>query len=60
MQEQFKSAFTADPERLMNLSVDLFHCVTTGGADHLSGQYLGSRAGSFDTPAMIAAMGRLA
>jgi NAD(P)-dependent dehydrogenase (short-subunit alcohol dehydrogenase family) len=56
MQDRFKTAFTADPDLLLRLSLDLFRCVTTGGADHLSGHYLGARPGSFDTPETIAAM----
>ena len=54
-QAQFKQFFTADPDRLMRLSLDLFRCVATGGADHLSGQYLGQHPGGFDTPESIAA-----
>ena len=56
MQDRFRAAFTASPERLMRLSLDLFRCVATGGADHLSGLYLGQRDGAFDTPATIAAL----
>jgi len=56
MQQYFKNAFTADPDKLMRLSLDLFRCVATGGADHLTGHYVGDRIGSFDTPEIIAAM----
>jgi NAD(P)-dependent dehydrogenase (short-subunit alcohol dehydrogenase family) len=56
MQEYFKNAFTADPDTLMRRSLDLFRCVAIGGADHLTGHYLGDRIGSFDSPESIAAM----
>jgi 3-oxoacyl-[acyl-carrier protein] reductase len=57
MQDNFKTMFTADPDTFMRLSLDLFRCVVTGGADHLSGCYVGARGdGTFDTPDMIAAM----
>ena len=56
MQDRFRTAFTANPEGLMRLSLDLFRCVATGGADHLSGLYLGQRADGFDTPTTIAAL----
>ena len=55
-QEQFRQFFTTDPDRLMRLSLDLFRCVATGGADHLTGHYLGQQPGGFDTPESIAAM----
>ena len=50
----FHRVFTVDPEGLMRLSVDLFRCVATGGADHLSGAYVGVHDGGFDTPADLA------
>ena len=53
--DMFHAVFTADPEGLMRLSVDLFRCVATGGADHLSGAYVGVHDGEFDTPADLAA-----
>ena len=40
----------------MLLSLDLFRCVATGGADRLTGQYLGQHSGGFDTPEIIATM----
>ena len=56
-QEQFTSMFTADPDMLLQRSLELFRCVVTGGADHLSGGYVGARDGGlFDTPETIAAM----
>jgi 3-oxoacyl-[acyl-carrier protein] reductase len=55
-QEQFRQFFTADPDSLMRSSIELFRCVATGGADHLSGSYLGQQPGGFDTPESIAAM----
>ena len=55
LRDMFHAVFTADPEGLMRLSVDLFRCVATGGADHLSGAYVGVHDGEFDTPADLAA-----
>jgi NAD(P)-dependent dehydrogenase (short-subunit alcohol dehydrogenase family) len=54
MQDQLKAVFTADPDSMLRRTLDLFRCIATGGADHLSGQYLGSRPGSFDTPETVA------
>ena len=56
MQERLRSVFTANPDAMMRLSLDLFRCIATGGADHLSGHYLGQRADSFDTPTTIATL----
>jgi hypothetical protein len=56
MREQFRAVFTADPDGMLAQSLHLFRCVATGGADHVSGHYLGSRADGFDTPDSIATL----
>ena len=53
--DSFHTAFTVDSDGMLRLSVDLFRCVATGGADHLSGEYVGVHDGEFDTPADLAA-----
>jgi NAD(P)-dependent dehydrogenase (short-subunit alcohol dehydrogenase family) len=59
MQDAFRSSFTAAPDTLMRQSLELLRCVVTGGADHLSGGYVGQRAdGTFDTPETILAARR--
>jgi NAD(P)-dependent dehydrogenase (short-subunit alcohol dehydrogenase family) len=54
--DQFERTFTTESDELMRLSVDLFTFMAAGGADHMSGSYLGQQRGSFDTPASVARM----
>ena len=56
MQQGFKTWFMADPDAHMRSSLDLFRYAAIGGADHLSGFYIGQRADGFDTPAGVAAL----
>ena len=56
MQQGFKTWFMADPDAHMRSSLELFRYVANGGADHLSGFYIGQRADGFDTPAAVAAL----
>jgi NAD(P)-dependent dehydrogenase (short-subunit alcohol dehydrogenase family) len=58
MREAFRKVFTSDPEGLLDLSVSLFRFVARGGADHVSGSYVGARPGDFDTPDAVAARPR--
>ncbi len=46
----YESYFTANPDELLSNTLDLFRFLVSGGADHLSGQYVGSRVDGFDTP----------
>ena len=46
----YESYFTANPDELLRNTLELFAYVVRGGANHLSGQYVGSRVDGFDTP----------
>jgi len=54
MRAAFKASFASDPDGIMRASLDLFRVIATGGADHVSGSYLGDRVGSFDTAEDVA------
>lgn len=51
----FEAYFTADPQELLRHSIELFRFLVDGGADHLSGHYVGTQRRGFDTPAELAA-----
>ena len=46
----YESYFTANPDELLRNTLQLFGFLLRGGADHLSGHYVGSRVDGFDTP----------
>jgi NAD(P)-dependent dehydrogenase (short-subunit alcohol dehydrogenase family) len=46
----YESYFTANPDELLRNTLSLFDFLVRGGADHLTGQYVGSRVDGFDTP----------
>jgi hypothetical protein len=46
----YEAYFTAEPDELLRHSMELFRFLVRGGADHLSGQYVGTQLGGFDTP----------
>lgn len=45
----YEAYFTANPDELLRNTLNLFNFLVRGGADHLSGQYVGSRVDGFDT-----------
>lgn len=54
MRTAFRASFASDPDGIMRASMDLFRVIASGGADHLSGSYLGDRIGTFDTSEDVA------
>jgi short-subunit dehydrogenase len=55
MRDDFHDLFVPNAALFERLSVDLFRFVAVGGADHLSGSYVGAAGGVFDTPADLTA-----
>ena len=51
----YRAFFTTGPDEMLGRSVELFRFVAQGGADGLSGQYVGRQLDGFDTPNSIAA-----
>ena len=52
MKDGYRHLFT-HANTMERLSMDLFECFATGGADHVTGEYGGASGGRFDTPADI-------
>jgi NAD(P)-dependent dehydrogenase (short-subunit alcohol dehydrogenase family) len=46
----YRAFFTGDPDELLRHSLELFRFIIVGGADHLTGQYVGRQLDGFDTP----------
>jgi NAD(P)-dependent dehydrogenase (short-subunit alcohol dehydrogenase family) len=49
----YREFFYADPETMLEHSTELFTFVARGGADALTGQYLGRQLDGFDSPSSI-------
>jgi NADP-dependent 3-hydroxy acid dehydrogenase YdfG len=49
LQVAYREFFTADPDELLQHSIELFRFVAQGGADALTGQYVGRQLTGFDT-----------
>lgn len=46
----YEAYFNADPDELLRHTLTLFRFVVAGGADHLSGHYVGTQLDGFETP----------
>jgi short-subunit dehydrogenase len=55
LRARFRAYFTGDSEGMRRRSIELFRFVATGGADHLVGEYVGSRDGKIETCEDVAA-----
>jgi 3-oxoacyl-[acyl-carrier protein] reductase len=53
LQNAYREFFTADPDEMLRHSVELFRYVAQGGADALTGQYVGRQLTGFDTAETI-------
>jgi hypothetical protein len=51
----FESYLTAEPEELLRHSLESFRVLVDGGADHLSGHYVGMQLPGFNTPSDLTA-----
>ena len=59
LRASLQAGFEADPDGELTRTLELFGLLTTGAADHLSGEYLGDQAGStFDDAASVASRTR--
>lgn len=56
MKDMFRTAFTTDPDRLLRLTMELFRLLSTGGADHRTGTYLGMADPVWEDPSIVAGM----
>jgi NAD(P)-dependent dehydrogenase (short-subunit alcohol dehydrogenase family) len=54
MRDGYRAAFTTDPDALLDYTLTLFRFLAAGGADHLSGAYVGRRPSAEpDTPTSL-------
>lgn len=56
LREMFRVGFTTDPETLLRQTMSLFKAISAGGADALSGSYVGAVKGPLQTPSDLAGM----
>ena len=56
MKDFFRTAFTTDPEGLLRSTMALFAVMARGGADHVSGSYLGAPEPAFADASTVAAL----
>jgi short-subunit dehydrogenase len=56
MKDAFRTAFTTEPDRQQQLTMALFRLMVRGGADHLSGGYLGAGEPMYEDASLAASL----